>query len=63
LATAFAANLSTTFPAEQLFTVTVITVPEAAEGTNTQPVAAPVAAEFEKSAAAIPVTESLKVTV
>jgi hypothetical protein len=55
--------LRTTFPAEQLFTVTVITVPEVAEGTNTQPVADPVAAEFEKSAAAIPVTESLNVTV
>jgi hypothetical protein len=61
--TPLAASLSVTFPAEQLVTATVTEVPEAADGVKTQPVAAPVVAALEKSAAAIPVTESVKFTV
>jgi hypothetical protein len=63
LVTPLAASLSVTFPAEQFVTVTVTDVPDAADGVNTQPVAAPVVAAFEKSAAAMPVTESVKLTV
>ena len=58
--TPLAARRATTVPSEQLATVTVIDVPEAADGVNTQPVAVPV---LVKSAAAIPETDSEKARV
>ena len=55
-----AANLSTTVPAEQEATVTVIEEPEEAEGVKTQPVAVPV---LEKSAEVKPETVLEKLSV
>ena len=58
--TPLAARLRITVPSEQLATVTVIDVPEAADGVKTQPVAVPV---LVKSDEAIPETDSEKVRV
>ena len=58
--TPLATRFATTVPSEQLATVTVIELPEAADGVKVQPVAVPV---LVKSAAAIPETDSEKVRV
>ena len=58
--TPLAARFMMTMSSEQLLTVTVIDVPEAADGLKVQPVAVPV---LVKSAAAIPDTDSEKVRV
>jgi hypothetical protein len=61
--TAFAARRSVTLPSDEHVTDTVIDDPLAALGVNTQPVAAPEDATFEKSPAAIPLTVSSKESV
>ena len=58
--TVLAARLNTTVPSEQEVAVTVIDVPEEAEGVKTQPVADPA---FEKSAEVKPETASEKVRI
>ena len=58
--TPLAYRRATTVPLEQLATVTVIELPEVADGVKTQPVAVPVLA---KSADSIPLTDSEKVSV
>ena len=55
-----AVSLNTTVPSEQEVAVTVIDVPEEAEGVKTQPVADPA---FEKSAEVKPETASEKVRI
>ena len=55
-----AASLKTTVPSEQEVAVTVIDVPEEAEGVKTHPVADPA---FEKSAEVKPETASEKVRI
>ena len=61
--TAFAARRSVTLPSDEHVTDTVIVDPLAAPGVNTHPVAAFVAAAFEKSPAAKPLTFSVNVSV
>jgi hypothetical protein len=58
--TPLAIRRAITVPSEQLDAVTVIDVPLADDGLNTHPVAVPA---FAKSAAAIPLTDSEKVSV
>ena len=58
--TPLAARRATTVPSEQLATVTVTELPEAADGVNTHPVAVPV---LVKSPEAIPDTDSEKARV
>jgi hypothetical protein len=58
--TPLAASRAITVPSEQPATVTVIEVPEAADGVKVQPVAVPV---LEKSPAVMPETLSEKVRV
>jgi len=58
--TPLAASRATTVPSEVHTTLTVIEVPEAADGVNAHPVAVPV---LEKSPEAMPLTDSLNASV